>query len=209
MRYFNNYHGEDNSDVRMIREILSSNDWEYHHRGFGTSRLQGIEYQNGWELGKHKLIVGAEWHKANATNFAFMPQLSMFSSIIPNIPTINLPISEPKEMRNTSIYLQDTISFDDKWTFVPGIRYDHNNNFGHQWSPKAAINYRADDKTKIYASWGKIFRAPSIAEVYSAGIFTDTSFAILGGKYSEMVFGDKFRPEKGHSEIIGVEHDFN
>ena len=156
-----------------------------------NSRLQGIEYQNGWELGQHKIIAGLEWHKERA-----------------KYPLFGYDVS----MKTKSFYVQDTISIGDKWKVVPGVRYDHHSQFGGNWSPKIATNYRADEKTKMYVTWGRSYNSPLASELFSQlsdylndydnykAIF-DVSRVRIGNKYLE--------PEKGYSFITGFEHDFD
>jgi len=178
LRYFNNY------------KSTVTPRW-----GKSTSKLQGIEYQNGWQLGEnHKLIAGFEWHQSKAS-----------------YPSYEY---EGEKFNNSAVYLQDTISLSDKWTVVPGVRYDHTSKFGHQWSPKIAANYRANEKTKVYASWGRVYRLPTIAEMYSDNMWIldyDVNNPYVGGftENYEMLKGYGIRPEKGHTETIGVEHSFD
>ena len=132
LRYFNNY---SSGDSRLY--------------GKGNSRLQGVDYQNGWEMGQHKFIVGGEWHQS-ADEHKF----------------INFG-NEKRKVTNQAYYIQDTITMGQKWTVIPGTRFDHNSQFGHQWSPKLAANYQPDDQTKIYASWGRVYQAPIARQLYT------------------------------------------
>ena len=203
IRYFNNYQKGRNSDTDFL---------------YGDSRIQGAEYQNGWELGdRHKLIAGVEWHRVEASS---------------------LGNGYDEKVNTIASYIQDTISLGNKWTLVPGLRYDHTKDFGSNWSPKIAANYRADDKTKIYASWGKTYSTPTIGEqwmYYDRGALWQ-----MGGAYNglvsaiynlEMAYQDIYglnrnennaeipnlnnntvstlKPEKGYSATIGIEHDFD
>ena len=94
----------------------------------------------------------------------------------------------------------------DKWHVIPGVRWDHSDTFGTNWSPKISANYRADDKTKIYASWGRVYRTPSLAEIY---IVDDLNY-YYGNDYVLRNGGvNKLRAERGHTETIGIEHNFN
>ena len=148
LRYFRNYQSWSTVDV------ISQSDE-------GNEILQGVDYQNGWEFGQHKMIAGLEWHQDDS--------LANYRSLYGN---------EDRKMTNSAYYLQDTISMGNKWTFVPGIRFDHNSSFGHQWSPKFAANYRSDDKTKIYATWGRVYQAPGAAELYTDKSTTLADFSI-------------------------------
>jgi len=187
LRYINNY----NTDVNDGTENPSS-------------RLQGVEYQNGWELGQHKIIAGVDWHKSNTSS--------------PWYGYRNV------EMITKSAYFQDTISMGDKWTLIPGARYDHSSEFGSNWSPKIATNYRPDEKTKFYATWGRSYNVPLITELYaSIPDESDENYNRIISKALEYYYpvndvqrilllriGDrKAKAEKGYSLNIGIEHDFD
>ena len=66
----------------------------------------------------------------------------------------------------TSLDVIPGMKLGDKWDFVPGVRMDHHNMFGTHWTPKAALNYQADSKTQVYASWGRVFKAPTADDLY-------------------------------------------
>lgn len=151
------------------------------YQGKYNTHSHELEYQNGWQLGNnHKVVAGAEWHQGVASN---------------------LPSGyyENKHITIQALFLQDTISFGNKWTFVPGIRMDHHSMFGTHWSPKAALNYQPTKQTRMYASWGRVFKAPTIDDLYYNVDFT-------GYKYK----GDpNLQPESGHVETVGITHEFS
>ncbi|MBR3623161.1 MAG: TonB-dependent receptor [Selenomonadaceae bacterium] len=149
-------------------------------------RIQGLEYQNGWEIGRHKIIAGLEWHKN-----------------IVNAPAVAI---NNRSVTNKAFYLQDTIRLGRKWIAIPGVRFDHSNDYGSQWSPKVAVNYRPDNKTKFYASYGRSFRAPNIAENYVMS--QSPMLYVIGNAYttrSDLLL----RPEKGVTYTVGAEHNFD
>ena len=171
LRYFNNY--------QDLNEMVY---------GQGTSRLQGVDYQNGWEFGQHKVIVGMEWHQSSDEHVQWR--------------------HSQKKRNNQAYYIQDTISMGKKWTLVPGTRFDHNSQFGSQWSPKVAANYSPDDRTKFYASWGRVYQSPDARQLYSY----DSRWWMNDGIpfFMTMIHGDdRLDPETGHTETIGIEHDFS
>ncbi len=171
LRYLNNY---------------SHSDTQY--MGKGNSRLQGVDYQNGWEMGQHRLIVGAEWHQSTDEHERWW--------------------NAEKKTTNQAYYIQDTITMGDKWTVVPGTRLDHNSQFGSKWSPKVAANYRPDDQTKIYASWGRVYQAPSAIQMYTRWHkywYQDE----IPYQYENWRGNPNLKPESGHTETIGIEHDFS
>ena len=83
LRYFNNYR----------TKILGS---------YANMRMQGVEYQNGWEFGNHKIITGFEWHRNEASD--------------------SENGYEGKKVNNNAFYIQDTIKLGEKWNVIPGTR---------------------------------------------------------------------------------------
>ncbi len=145
------------------------------NQGKFDTHSHDIEYQNGWQLGNHKIVAGGEWYQSTSNN-------NQSGYINKNITT-------------QALFLQDTIKIRDKWTFIPGIRMDHHSMFGTHWSPKAALNFQPDNSTKIYASWGRVFKAPTADDLY---------YDKYGSK------GDpNMKPESGHVETIGFTHEFS
>jgi len=182
-----------------FKENMSTPGWlryvnnYYTYADIGTEnpnqRFQSIEYQNGWELGQHKIIAGLEWSKLKDKD------------VLRNYD---------RTITTKSIYLQDTISLGDKWTLIPGVRYDYSKEYSGNWSPKIAANYRPDEKTKFYASWGRSYQIPSIAMLYADVPDDDENFLRIWEEDAVFVFGNRnLRPEKGRSTIIGIEHDFD
>ncbi len=141
-------------------------------------KTDSIEYQNGWELGKdHILIAGFDWRQTKATN-------------------------EPmgyknKKLENTAVYIQDTWTISKKWSVVPGLRMDHHNKYGTKWSPKVAVNFTPDKKNQLYASWGRVFKAP---------LADDLWYNAYSGYY---VGNLDLKPETGWTANIGWNHEFN
>ena len=162
IRYFHNYKSSDFS-------------------GKFNTTLQGIDYQNGWQIDDNNtLIVGAEWHQSDSTN--------------------KQNGYKDKKVTNTAIYLQDTLKLGAKWRVVPGVRLDHHSDFGSHWSPKLAVSYLPSHKTSLYASWGRVYKAPTTDDLY---YYAD--WGAWGGYYGNT----DLKPERGHVESIGIAHEFD
>ena len=140
------------------------------------NRVMGIDAQRGWKLSdKHALVTGSEWHQSISSN--------------------SLNGYEDRKLTNISLFVQDTWKFADKWTLVPGMRMDSHSAFGTHWSPKVAINYLADADTQVYASWGRVFKAPTADDLYYKA----------GGMYGN----PDLQAETGYTATIGMNHNFN
>lgn len=146
------------------------------YQGKYDTHMQGVDYQNGWKLdANNKLVAGAEWHQSESSN-----KQSGY---------------ENKKITTQAAFVQDTMRLTNKWFLVPGLRMDHHDAFGTHWSPKAAINYRADKQTKVYGSWGRVFKAPTADDMF----YTD----------AWMKGNAHLNPESGHVETIGLTHEFS
>ena len=167
---------EDQPVTGFLRYYTSYKSTDYETK-FDT-HTQGFDYQNGWQLDKNnRLVAGAEWHQSSSTN----------------IPSGY----EDEKITTKALFVQDTMNFADKWTFVPGLRMDNHSKFGTHWSPKAAFNYQASDKTRAYASWGRVFKAPTADDLF----YTKPEWWMLGNP--------NLQPESGHVETIGFTHEFS
>ncbi|MGM9541033.1 TonB-dependent receptor plug domain-containing protein [Anaerovibrio sp.] len=149
--------------------------------GSFSNRMMGLDAQYGWKLNDtNTLITGVEWHQSNSENAA-----NGYYG---------------KKLTNKSVFLQDTWKFADKWTLVPGLRMDNHSMFGTHWSPKVAINYVADADTQVYASWGRVFKAPTADDLYYYADY---------GSYGKYYGNPNLRPETGYTETIGINHNIN
>jgi len=66
-------------------------------------------------------------------------------------------------------YLQDLISVSKNVDFILGLRLDNYSDFGAEVSKRAALVYRANDKTVLKLLYGSAFRAPTFIEAYANG----------------------------------------
>ncbi len=179
---FNNvslsYTFKEKTSTPGVLRIYDNYRWEYFLGAFNT-RSTGIDYQNGWEIGNNKIIAGLEYHRSSSSN-----EKSNYES---------------KRISSTALFLQDTISFGDKFNVIPGIRMDNNNKYGTHWSPKIALNYEADKKNRVYASYGRVFRAPN----------ADNLYYYWSGYGTVYKGNENLNPETGYNVQLGYTHTFN
>lgn len=95
------------------------------------------------------------------------------------------PVLPDGEQRVYGLFVQDEISLGQRWTLIPGLRYDHYNtdadnstetNSESRLSPRIAAHYQLSDQWGLSASYGEAFRAPTVAELYSS-LDLNTGFA--------------------------------
>ena len=76
-----------------------------------------------------------------------------------------------KSQSNQALYLQDQFKLlNDRLILVGGLRYDHNGDFGSEWSPSASAAYLIGATgTKLKASYAEGFRAPTFNDLFFPG----------------------------------------
>lgn len=76
-----------------------------------------------------------------------------------------------KSQHNQAIYLQDQWRLlQERLILVGGVRFDHNGDFGSEWSPSASAAYLIGATgTKLKASYAEGFRAPTFNDLFFPG----------------------------------------
>jgi len=81
------------------------------------------------------------------------------------------------------------------------LRHDHNSQFGGATTGTVAWGLEVNEQTRLRASWGQGFRAPSFDELYSPGFFGEfAGNAFLQPERSQSVeAGLEFKPSSAHT----------
>ncbi len=100
----------------------------------------------------------------------------------------------------SALYLQDEWEVGTKNLFVllPGIRLDHDSQFGTNLSPKISFRHDPTDKITVRASYGLGFRAPDFKELYLLFEHPGVGYRILGNP--------DLNPETSLSASAGIEY---
>ncbi|HHV94364.1 MAG TPA: TonB-dependent receptor [Firmicutes bacterium] len=77
--------------------------------------------------------------------------------------------AEPKERTNWGVYAQDLYSLTPRFDVVVSGRYDQYSSHGDSLCGRLGLNYLLGKRTKLYASWGNAFRAPTFNDLYWIG----------------------------------------
>ena len=70
-----------------------------------------------------------------------------------------------KHATNFGFYVQDKWDIIDRWNVTPGVRVEHNTDYGTRTTPSLTVGYKISDNTNYYASYKKIFNAPSLMQI--------------------------------------------
>lgn len=130
----------------------------------------------------NKLVIGAEYRNDNAVVYGGLE----------------------KDIDQYSVYIHDEYKVGDKLLLTPSIRYDHHEVFGSNTSPSLGATYFVTDKSRVKASYGSGYRAPSLDELY--GVFDH------GGVWGTamLLYGNPdLKPEKTRGYELSYEQEFN
>lgn len=153
-------------------------------QGVYQSRTRGVQLQKGWQTDKkNTLVAGIDWQQGTLLKSTYESG---------GFTTLNYA---NKSVTDLAAYLQSVWKLDNKWTVTPGLRYDNYSRFGGQATPKLQVNYAADAKTDLYASYNKVFRIPTLDDLYYTS--------------SWAVGNPNLQPETGRVITLGVNHRFN
>ena len=102
-----------------------------------------------------------------------------------------------------AFYGADEWKIGKKLLFVPSIRWDHHEDFGCEWSPRAGLTYLMDDHKRFKVNYGFAYRAPSLIESY--GDLEETPVPYM----TVIVYGNEdLRPEKTRTFDAGYEGEW-
>ena len=87
--------------------------------------------------------------------------------------------SEPNSSLITALYVQDEFGITSRLTLNAGVRYDHYSTFGGTTNPRAALIFRAAEKTTFKLLYGNAFSAPDVYETSpDFGVFYDDNLKL-------------------------------
>lgn len=80
---------------------------------------------------------------------------------------------DPKTHQNTiGLYAEANIEWNDSLTLTPGLRYDHNDNFGSNWSPSLNATYRFNDAWTMKVGVARAFKVPNLFQLNPNYVYT-------------------------------------
>lgn len=182
---------------------------------FYPSKSYNLDFQKTWEnIGKHTLVAGFnvkeesfDQTRYNLSNWKDHNSVTSFSE------------KHGGKAQNFALFLQDEYKLSDPVTMYLGARYDHykkydgyskfydagevlnqskskNHNTGsyNELSPKIALQYKVDQNTSYYTSYGHSFNPPLLYQVYRYG----------GGGMGDVIANPDLEPETSDTFEIGM-----
>lgn len=115
-----------------------------------TMRTTGVSDQLTYVMDNQTITGGFDWYKDELTKFYDGGKNDL----------------KGRSITTTAFYVQDQWDINEKWSLTPGVRVDHNSQFGTHTSPSISVGYDANDHTHYYASWKEFFVAPNLYHLY-------------------------------------------
>jgi len=97
-------------------------------------------------------------------------------------------------------YVQDEWSIHPKFTFLPGVRYEHHEIYGGNFAPRLSLMYVPRDDIRIRASAGSGYRAPSAKELYYIFNHSAAGYIVHGNP--------DLSPERSINYSLNFEHNY-
>lgn len=138
---------------------------------FRTITLRNIMAKTEWSLPislgtkNSNLTFGAEYRGE------FMEDpVSILTDLPPDIivdDTENDASERATKLKQNAIgiYTESNIEWNDQLTLTPGLRFDHNSNFGSNLSPSLNADYRFNDEWTMKLGIARAFKAPSMFQL--------------------------------------------
>ena len=143
----------------------------------------GVDLQQSFKLSeKNNLITGISYYKTEVNN--------------------DVMFDGKKEIDNQAIFLEDRWKFADSWQLNTGLRFDHHSTYGSELTPRISLNKKLNEDTNVYLSWGKVFKAPTVQDLYWK---QNMPYEYNGVLYDSWTLGNPdLKPEKGNVWTLGT-----
>ena len=169
-------------ELRVYRNALQRDlGWHFGFESHYDQSTEALRATKSIQTGAHELTFGAEYQEESA-----------------NVQEASGQVDEA--LRTFATFLQDEMALGERISLTLGARYDRTSDFEGQLSPRAGVVYRPTDRTAVYVSLAKAFRAPAISDMYLPLTFFDGRW-FAGSADVE--------PETMWSYEIGTRHAFN
>ncbi|MVW71611.1 TonB-dependent siderophore receptor [Bordetella sp. 15P40C-2] len=128
---------------------------------------------------------------------------------IPGTATGDRPTKTSQD--SYALFVEDNIQAGMRTIVTPGLRYDHNSEFGGNFSPSLNTSYKVTDTLRLKGGIARAYKAPNLYQsnpnylLYSRGNGCSVAEANSNGCY--LVGSSDLKPEISVNKEIGFEYD--
>ena len=149
LRYDWNENSENSGFVQVYKNYQHANFYSPNvdDQSSFVDETKGFNIQHNIKIDeKNELTVGAEYYKTEVENEDY--------------------VNGKNSIDNKALFFEERWKLSDSWQLNTGLRYDDHNRYGEELTPKVALNKKVNDYSNVYLSWGRIFNAPTIDQLY-------------------------------------------
>jgi len=128
------------------------------------------------EIAKHSVLAGA------AYRYTWYDDNTVITQSYDSLD----PINKPSNVALPGVFVQDEIKFNCNHKLLMGLRYDHNEQHGHIFTPRLAYKWNINSTNIIRLNSGTGFRV--------ANVFSEDHAALTGAR--QVVVIDELKPEQ-------------
>ncbi len=113
--------------------------------------------------------------------------------------------------RSYALFVEDNIEAGERTTLTPGVRLDHHNRFGSNWSPSLNASYRITDALTLKGGIARAYKAPNLYQsnpnylLYSRGFGCNQAEVNRNGCFLQG--NADLSPETSVNKEIGLAYD--
>ena len=75
-------------------------------------------------------------------------------------------VKKAHSVKSYAGFVEDVWQVTDRLVFIPAIRYEYNERFGSEITPKIGMTYELEPHVRLKVNYGKGYKAPTISELY-------------------------------------------
>lgn len=79
-----------------------------------------------------------------------------------NAPTGPITASSKSQAKSLALYLEDNIEISPAFILTPGLRFDHHQDFGNNWSPSLNASYELSSDWTVKGGIARVFKTPNL-----------------------------------------------
>ncbi|EOU9608113.1 TonB-dependent siderophore receptor [Cronobacter dublinensis] len=180
---------------------------------YSTSRLEN--YRASSEINApltllvdQTMTLGVEWDREALNDPASMQATNVDNTTIGDVSGEASSRSSKNSATIAAVYVEDNIDVLPGTVVIPGLRYDHHNQFGGNWSPSLNLSQELGDNVKLKAGIARAFKAPNLYQS-SKGYLLSTRgngcpIGVSGSCY--LLGNEDLKPEISINKEIGLEY---
>lgn len=177
---------------------------------FSTAKLDTLTVHGdvnlpaNWGGLDHVLTIGAEWVNQDFEDPNSMTQDMNEGGAIAGLAGTGR--SSDISARIASIYLEDNIAVGMNTTITPGVRFDHHDTVGANWSPSLNVSHMLAEGLTLKAGVARAYKAPNLYQLNPNYLLYSRGNGCWGGGGACYLVGNQnLKAETSINKELGIE----